>query len=73
MKNPQNNAFCSAFPGPSTKVEGRKKEPWSLHFLEIIPLPKRVSRKFACVSLSKTFKILLVPPRPYSCCDPDFN
>ena len=53
MKNLQNNTFCSAFPGPSTKVGGGQNAPWPLHFFEIILLPQRVSRKFACVLLLK--------------------
>ena len=73
MKNLQNNAFCSAFTGPSVKVGDEQRALWTLHFFEIILLPQGVSRKFACVSLSKTSKILLLPSVHIPVGDPDVN
>ena len=34
MKNLQNNGFCSAFTGPSTKIGGEQMALWPLHYFE---------------------------------------
>ena len=66
MKNLQNNAFCSAFTGPSVKVGDEQRALWPLHFFEIILLPQ--SFKEICLRvIIEDIQDITASFSPYSC------